>query len=284
MPNTRVHPALRFAAPSTILHGTPLKTLIGPALLELLAESFEAAIPRFDAPRFRREAAKGLEPLGILDRGAHVGRALGAQLPGDPAKAARLVIASLGPRLERTEGNGLAVFFYLPHSCWIHDVGAADFDSGMRACYELTQRFTSEYCIRPFLERWPERSLKLLARWAEDPNPHVRRLVSEGTRPRLPWAERLRGFQADPKPLLPLLERLKDDPDLYVRRSVANHLGDLAKDHPALAFGICARWTEEAAGLPDPERRFWMIRHAVRLPARKGVREALQLRRKAAVR
>jgi 3-methyladenine DNA glycosylase AlkC len=272
------HPAERFRAPGTIEKGTPLKDLVGPRMIALLAESFEVVVPGFDPARFRREAGAGLDPLGILDRGASVARALSAQLPGDPAEAAGLVCASLGPELERTEGNGLAVFFYLPHSCWIHDSGIGDFHAGMRANYELTKRFTAEYSVRPFLEREPERALALLARWASDANPHVRRLVSEGTRPRLPWAERLRSFQEDPRPLLPLLERLKDDPELYVRRSVANHLGDLAKDHPELAFEICGRWLEEAAGR---EARLWMIRHAVRLPARKGVREAVRLRRAA---
>jgi 3-methyladenine DNA glycosylase AlkC len=202
-------------------------------------------------------------------------------MPRDVAEAAGCLVASLGPELERTEGNGLAVFFYLPHSCWIREAGIGDFDAGMRACYELTKRFTAEYSIRPFLERHPARALAILRDWVSDPNPHVRRLVSEGTRPRLPWAERLRGFQGDPGPLLPLLEALKDDPEPYVRRSVANHLGDLAKDHPRLAFEICGRWLDEALGMADAgarERRFWTIRHAVRLPARKGVREAVRLR------
>ena len=103
---------------------------------------------------------------------------------------------------------------------------------------------------------------------------HVRRLVSEGTRPRLPWAPRLREFQKQPGPVLALLELLKDDSERYVQRSVANNLNDIAKDHPALAFEICARWVEDAS----PERR-WLIRHAVRHPARKGVRAALRLRK-----
>ena len=88
---------------------------------------------------------------------------------------------------------------------------------------------------------------------------------------------RIPSLVRDPRPALPLLEALRDDPDLYVRRSVANHLGDIAKDHPQLAFGICERWVEGAS----PERR-WMIRHAVRLPAKKGVEAALRLRRLAA--
>ncbi len=143
----------------------------------------------------------------------------------------------------------------------------------MKAQYELTRRFSAEFSIRPFLIRWPERTLAQLQQWTTDPDPHVRRLCSEGTRPRLPWAQRIPGFVRDPRPALPILEALKDDPELYVRRSVANHLGDIAKDHPSLVFDLCTRWTEDA----DPARK-WLIRHAVRHPARQGVKAALRLR------
>ncbi|MFA6546716.1 MAG: hypothetical protein WCS99_20030, partial [Limisphaerales bacterium] len=90
------------------------------------------------------------------------------------------------------------------------------------------------------------------------------------------WAMRIPAFVKDPRPVLPILEALKDDPELYVRRSVANHVGDIAKDHPELAFELCERWVEDAS-----ENRRWLIRHAVRHPAKKGVKEALRLRRRA---
>lgn len=144
----------------------------------------------------------------------------------------------------------------------------------MRAQYELTRRFSAEFSMRPFLIKWPERTLARLLEWTRDPDPHVRRLCSEGARPRLPWAMRIPAFVKDPRPVLPILEALKDDVDLYVRRSVANHLGDIAKDHPQLAFEICERWLEGGS-----TERKWMIRHAVRHPAKKGVRAALRLRK-----
>ena len=144
----------------------------------------------------------------------------------------------------------------------------------MRAQYELTRRFSAEFSIRAFLIRWPERTLARLMAWTRDADPSVRRLCSEGTRPRLPWAMRIPAFVKDPRPTLPILEALKDDPDLYVRRSVANHLGDIAKDHAALAFEICERWAAGAS-----EERKWLIRHAVRLPAKQGVKAALRIRR-----
>ena len=274
------HPAQRFQAPAGITAGVPLKLLLDRHAVVLLAESFAAVVPGFDAKRFRTEALRGLEPLELMQRAAHLASALQAQLPADFALAGPLVLASLGPPLSVTAGNGLAPFFYLPHSQLIATAGVESPVVGLQACYELTRRFSAEFAIRPFLLRHPEVTLARLAIWASDPDPHVRRLVSEGTRPRLPWAMRLPPFQRDPSPVLPLLERLRDDPELYVRRSVANHLGDIAKDHPQLVFELCHQWLREAAGYP-PERRkarHWLIRHAVRLPAKQGVAAAVALR------
>jgi 3-methyladenine DNA glycosylase AlkC len=279
------HPAERFSAPAAIQRGSPLKQLMGRQAVDLLAESMAAVAPDFDAARFKRRALRGLEALEFKPRAEHIARALAEQLPEDFAEAAKILIASLGPELIKTEGNGLATFFYLPHSQVIAHRGASSLESGLRACYELTKRFTAEFCIRPLLAAHQEASLKRLAVWTADPNPHVRRLVSEGTRPRLPWAMRLRAFQEDPLPTLALLEKLKDDPERYVRRSVANHLGDILKDNPAPAFATCERWIEEA--LTDrlvpaqAKNRLWIVRHALRLPAKKGEPQAVQLRDRA---
>jgi 3-methyladenine DNA glycosylase AlkC len=141
----------------------------------------------------------------------------------------------------------------------------------MRAQHALTQRFSAEFSIRRFLEHEPERTLAHLERWARDGSPHVRRLVSEGTRPRLPWAGRLRAFQRDPAPVLRLLERLKDDPHPYVRRSVANSLNDIGKDHPALLVDVARRWLAGAG----PERRA-LVEHALRTAVKRGDAAALR--------
>ncbi len=277
------HPVTRFKVPSTIVAGTPLKELIGGPLVRLISESFARTTAGFQPRPFEREATEGLSALGLLERSAHIAKALRKQLPRDFSKAADILVASLGPELERTEGNGLAPFFYLPHAHFIALFGGGTFEAAMRANYELTKRFTSEFSVRPFLVRYPLESLERLREWTEDANPHVRRLVSEGTRPRLPWATRLPEFQRNPAPVLELLEVLKDDPVLYVRRSVANSLGDIAKDHPDRVFRTCRRWLEELPAVEEgrADARRWLIRHAVRLPARKRVAEALRIRRSA---
>jgi 3-methyladenine DNA glycosylase AlkC len=202
-------------------------------------------------------------------------------LPPAYDDAIAILTRSLTPPLSCTEGLGLAVFFYLPHVSFVtlygldpaENGGRDPFETSMAAQYELTRRFSAEFSMRPFLIRWPERTLARLLEWTKDPDPHVRRLCSEGARPRLPWAIRIPALIRDPRPVIPILEALRDDPEEYVRRSVANHLGDIAKDHPELAFEICERWVSGAS-----EDRKWLIRHAVRHPAKHGVATALRMR------
>lgn len=276
------HPAQRFQAPSSILHGVPLKEVLGPDLITLVGESFADVLPQFDRRRFELDANDGLEALEFNQRGQHIGRALASQLPEPFGKTCDVLLAAFGPELAATEGNGLAPFFYLPHAHVISERGIGDFENGMRANYELTKRMTAEFSIRPYLVKHRDRCLKRLTEWASDPNPHVRRLVSEGTRPRLPWAMRLKEFQQNPHFTLPLLELLKDDDELYVRRSVANHLADILKDHPDEAFAVCERWVDEASTKTVPAHvakgRRWIVRHAVRLPAKKGDARATAIR------
>lgn len=269
------------AAPGSIQKGSTLKSLLDREAVDCLAHNVALAHPRFDADAFRRTALTGLAPLSILQRGHHLARALRTHLPERYETAVEILLASLTPPHAASEDLGLAVFFYLPHVSFVaaygldaaHNGGRDPFEASMRAQYELTRRFSAEFSIRPFLIRWPERTLARLQQWTSDSDPHVRRLCSEGTRPRLPWAQRIPDFVRDPSPTLPILEALKDDPELYVRRSVANHVGDIAKDHPDLAFALCKRWAAGASA-----ERKWLIRHAVRHPAKKGVKAALRLR------
>jgi 3-methyladenine DNA glycosylase AlkC len=279
------HPALRFSAPSAIQHGVPLKELMGRRLVKLIGESLSDVVPGFDATRFRSRASRSMKELELKDRALNIANAMAEQLPSEFDDLAPLLNRSLGPPLEATEDNGLAPFFYFPHAQLIATHGVSCFESGMLANYELTQRFTAEFSIRPFLIEHRAKCLKTLSRWTRDSNPHVRRLVSEGTRPRLPWAMRLREFQDDPNLTLPLLEILKNDSELYVRRSVANHLGDIAKDHSETAFDVCSEWLEEIKDSDDPNRsknRRWIVRHALRHPAKKKELRAVAIRKAAA--
>ncbi len=265
--------------------GGSLTSLLDDAAIRCLTHNLALAWPKFDAAKFRRTARKDLESLSIMQRGLHLARALRQHLPPRYQDAVAVLLRSLPPPDPATADRGLGVFFFLPHVSFIalygldpeHNAGVDPFEVSMHAHHELTRRFTGEFSIRPFLIRWPERTLAQLLEWTRDPDPHVRRLCSEGSRPRLPWAQRIPAFVQDPRPTFPILEALKDDPSLYVRRSVANHVGDIAKDHPSLAFELCERWLHGAS----PDRK-WLIRHAVRHPAKHNNPAALRLRRLAA--
>ncbi len=248
----------------------PLKNQFGPEIPEKIAGMIARVFPGFDAESFVEDALDGYEALELTPRGRRIAAALRRHLPDDYETALDILMASLGPRLDRTEDPGMEVFLYLPHVFFVGDFGVDHFQVSMEAQYELTQRFTAEFSIRPFLERHPEATLARLEEWTRDPSPHVRRLVSEGTRPRLPWAPRLRQFQRDPAPVLALLELLKDDPELYVRRSVANNLNDIGKDHPGLLVETARCWLVGAS-----EERRWLVRHALRSAVKRGDPDAL---------
>lgn len=271
-------------APRSIQKGSTLKTLLDQHAVACLAHNIALVHRAFDVQSFGRDAINGLEPLGLLQRAQHLARVLRLHLPPCYEDAVSILIRSLTPPLQTTSHFGLGVLFYLPHNSFVGNYGLdpADnnghdpFEISMQAMYEITRRSSAEFSIRPFLIRWPERTLARLMEWTRDADPHVRRLCSEGSRPRLPWAIRIPAFVTDPSPVLPILEALKDDKDLYVRRSVANHLGDIAKDHFPVASAICERWLQG-----NSSERKWIVRHALRHPAKKGLEAALELRKRA---
>ena len=251
-----------------------LKTFFSAALVKRLAGEIQRVHPEFDARAFVKAATSGLEDLELLDRGRHIARALARFLPGNYPEAIDVLIRSLGREHETDElvGAGMAPFFYLPHTIFVAERGLDHFDLSMKAQFELTKRFSAEGSIRPFIAKDPERTLRVLREWARDPNAHVRRLVSEGTRLRLPWAMRVAWLDSNPERVLELLELLKDDPTPLVRRSVANNLNDLGKVHAALLAKTAKAWLASASA----ERRA-LVEHALRSAVKRGEPEALRL-------
>lgn len=269
------------SAPSSIQKGVPLKEVLNEQAIEYLAENISLVFPSFNSSDFISSAKLGLEPLGIFDRAKHIAECLRECLPSKYSNALEILIQTLTPPLTQTKDLGLAGMFYLPHVFFIEkfglnpefNEGEDPFEASMLAQIEITQRFTAEFCIRPFLIQQEQRTLEFLSNYLNHPNPHVRRLCTEGTRPKLPWAARLPSFVKDPSPVLPILETLKNDEDLYVRRSVANHLGDIAKDHLELVLDTCEDW------LKDSDNNLkWVIRHALRHPAKKENPRAIEIR------
>ena len=250
----------------------PLKNQYGADVPHAIAAMVTAVHPAFNSARFVSDVLDGYDALELMPRGKKIAQALRQHLPDDYEQAVSILLDSLDQPHGRDPRLSLGAFLYMPHTMYVAQYGLAHFEVSMRAQHALTQRFTAEFSIRPFLEQHTEATLRQLTAWAADPSPHVRRLVSEGTRPRLPWAPRLRQFQADPAPVLALLDLLKDDPELYVRRSVANNLNDIGKDHPEVLADTAQAWLKDASA-----ERAWIVGHALRFAVKRGDRSALQV-------
>jgi 3-methyladenine DNA glycosylase AlkC len=253
----------------------PFKNLIDAALVAAAAKQFKRHEQGFDARRFSALAVQGLDALELKARVLQVCSALEATLPPRFADAAALIEATLAPPQEalsaqRCSDDGLAGWILWPVGEFVARRGLHEPERALQTLHALTQRFSAEFAIRPFIVQHPALVLATLQRWTLDPSAHVRRLVSEGSRPRLPWGARLQALVADPTPTLPLLAALQDDPSEYVRRSVANHLNDIAKDHPALV----ADWLQRHLPGASPQRRA-LLRHASRTLIKAGDRRVL---------
>jgi 3-methyladenine DNA glycosylase AlkC len=247
------------------------KDRFGVVAAQQLGQQVQNTWPAFPRDRFVEIATTGLDELEFHGRIKQFSGALRETLPPDFREAIQLLIASLPPPLQNEED--LSCFWLQwPLGQFIADFGTDHFESSFEAMTALTQRHTSEFAVRPLLAMYPERAASRLLELTRHPSLHVRRWCSEGSRPRLPWGLRLRHFCSDPSLLWPILEALRDDPSLYVRRSVANHLNDIAKDHPAAVIARCGEWLADA-----PPGRRWIVGRALRSLVKEGHPEALKL-------
>lgn len=248
----------------------PLKNMYNPAFFEKLCPVLRETIPGFDCRQFIYRIFDNQWPeLELKQRVRHITHAFHAFLPEDFSKASALLI-SLARKLRK---NGFHeqgfVNIFVPD--YIEVYGLEHPDESLRAIEEVTQLVSAEFAIRPFILRYREKTMKQMLAWSKHPEANVRRLASEGCRPRLPWAMGLPEFKKDPSAILPILENLKCDPSEYVRRSVANNLNDIAKDHPDLVLKIAQQWQG------SHENTDAIIRHGCRTLLKKGNALALTL-------
>jgi len=219
--------------------------------------------PRFDRKRFLAVALAGLDELTLIQRVRRAADAAHATLPADFPKAVA-VLQRIAPRMP--EGF---VGIFLPDFVGQH--GHGHFETSMEALAFFTPFSSAEFAVREFIKRDLRRTLAVMERWSRDESEHVRRLASEGSRPRLPWSFRLEQLVADPSPVATILENLRTDPSLYVRKSVANHLNDISKDHPDWMLARLKSWD-----LDHPHTK-WIARHASRTLIKAGHQPALAL-------
>jgi 3-methyladenine DNA glycosylase AlkC len=237
-----------------------------------LAANLAGVWDQFDTRGFGQAINPQLRRLSFSERAALIRDTLREYLPKDYPRALGIILKSLPPEAPEHEISGFEDFIIMPLNDFVAKYGLDDYERSMQALYQMTKRFTAEGAIRAFILKYPEKTLGILSEWAEDENCHVRRLVSEGTRPRLPWAIQLKPFMEDPRPVLKLLEKLKTDPELMVRRSVANNLNDIAKDNPDQVVKTLRRWSNI-----EDEGTQWLIRHAARTLVKQGNSEMLAI-------
>ncbi|WP_339465331.1 DNA alkylation repair protein [Pseudomonas lurida] len=238
-----------------------LKELFNLERLQHIASEMTAVYPAFDAKGFLKHAKAGLADLSVMQRMARVSESLHAVIPLDYPQTLKVLYA-LAPRL-----NSAFVSLFLPH--FVASYGRDDFKRSMAALKYFTTFGSAEFAIRYFLLHDFQRTLAVMQEWSRDDNEHVRRLASEGSRPRLPWSFRLVEVQANPELCASLLDNLKADSSLYVRKSVANHLNDITKDHPDWVLGLIEGWN-----LENPHTA-WIARHALRSLIKQGNTRAL---------
>ncbi|MFB0845009.1 DNA alkylation repair protein [Paenibacillus oleatilyticus] len=251
-----------------------LKHYFGAELAHRLSGLIQPHASDFSAQAFADSVAEQVGPLELKGRVAVIADELRKALPPDYPEALRILLNILGPENETEEGMFKNGYFLMPVAYFVEKYGLPHFGLSMEALYEITKRHTSEYAIRPYLEHHLEDSLRLMNGWTHDPSLHVRRLVSEGTRPRLPWAKRIGVLRGDPAFNLALLEPLIDDPSLYVRKSVANHLNDLTKDHREITIN----WIRDRLNRGG-KHVVWIARHGLRSLAKSGDQEVVELLR-----
>lgn len=238
---------------------------------KLLAAQLTAVHPAFDATRFVRLASKDLSELEFADRVRNFSEALRQTLPSSVPAALRILTKSLPPPLPDCE-SVMDGWLQWPVGQFIADYGLGHYDASMQAMVQLTQRFSSEFAVRPFVEQYPDQVFASLAKLTRHKSPHVRRWCSEGVRPLLPWGKKLHALVKNPEPILPILDALKDDPELYVRRSVGNTLNDIAKHHPELVLRQCTEWSKRST-----KERDWVLKQALRTLVKQGNPQALKL-------
>lgn len=240
-----------------------LKDRYSPDYVKRLAAAVSEVWPRFDSSGYARTVlGDGWAGLELKQRMRRLSSTLHRFLPIPYARQIA-VLEKAAPPFGGFEGMLFPDF--------VEQFGLDDFDTSVRALVWFTQFSSSEFAVRPFVIRYGARMMAVMRRWASHDNEHVRRLASEGCRPRLPWAMALPEFKRDPSSVLPILDALKADASDYVRRSVANNLNDIAKDHPEVVLGVARRWLGKRK-ITDA-----LVKHACRTLLKRGDTRALEL-------
>lgn len=242
-----------------------LKHSIGTDAVHRISQALEKTGHPFAADTFRQQCLDGLQPLSLKQRVHHIIAVLHHHLPADFHNAAAVLHAMKAhwPAGDPADGNNAMAAWPVIDYAAVY--GLEHPGTALALLRHLTELFSAEFAVQPFILHHFEQTHAHILEWCNDPSHHVRRLASEGMRPQLPWGIRMKQFCQDPAPIWPVLEKLKNDPSAYVRKSVANNLNDISKHHPGQVLARCENWLQNAT----KETR-WIIRHGTRTLVKQG--------------
>lgn len=247
-----------------------LKEIYSPAFYHTFADAVEIILPSFNRKKFINLIYdKNWKQKELKQRVRHTTIVLHQFLPNNFNEAAKILIKVSTELEQKSITENIFGFMFLPD--YIETYGLNDYENSVQAIEIITQFVSCEYAVRPFIIKYQNMMMKQMLKWSKHKNHHVRRLASEGSRPRLPWAIALPEFKKNPSLILPILENLKSDDSEYVRRSVANNLNDIAKDNPDIVIALAKKW------IGSSKETDAIIKHACRTLLKQAHPEVLKL-------
>ena len=236
-----------------------LTDYFGVNLAQLLSDKISEVEKDFPTDKFIEIVQQSYSDKTLTQRVELIADALQVCLPSDYKKSVKILSSIMGDENPNETGMFTDFYWLMPVGKFIEKYGLAHFETSMKAIEELTKRNTGEYAIRPYIRKYPAETLRQMKVWAQSENFHLRRLASEGLRPKLPWAEKLEVFIDNPQPVFEILTFLKTEQVKFVMKSVANNLADYIKVNPQAALSIIKDW-----GKSDNRHTQWIIKHATR--------------------
>lgn len=249
--------------------------LFNPKKIEQITNEIFQVYPQFEKEKFTKEVVSQFPKLELKDRIYHITTCLKKYLPQQYADAVEILIQSLPePCNPNLKDDDFGDFIYAPYNHFVAVYGCnkENLNFSLNALEELTTRFSAEDAIRYFINAFPEETMEKMKEWSKHKHYHVRRLATEGSRPKLPWCQKINITIESP---IPILDNLYSDSTRYVTRSVANHLNDISKTHPALVIQKLKKWKSEKK--QSPKELDFIIRHSLRTLIKKGDVSALEL-------
>lgn len=241
----------------------PFKNVFNEKFIDEIGNDIKKVYDDFDHDLFKSLVFEDIfETLELKERMRHITFALGKVLRGTYEENINILIGA-------TRGRSGMPYMVLPD--YVEVFGLMNLEVSKRALKEFTSLCSSEFAVRPFIIRYEDEMIKEIKKWTEDENEHVRRLASEGTRPILPWAMDIPAFRSNPEKILGILEKLKDDESAYVRKSVANNLNSISKDHPEVTLEIAKKWYGK------DKNRNQLVKHGLRTILKSSDERALKL-------